>query len=109
MCQAMTNQTTVIDISFKNVLRDIARTLGFPKPLYGCLNNTSFNACVAIPPKEGVVAYFKIGEQCRTLLESEEDVVGRLVCALAKVYNLHVCDLSDAKQQEIDLAAGVFA
>ena len=62
----------LINTSYKNRLKDVAKLLGLFEPLYGTLNGSSIVACIIILASKGTTPYFKVGSVSLNLVDYEE-------------------------------------
>jgi hypothetical protein len=88
--------------SYKNLLKDVAKSLGFFDPLYGSLNGDSSVACVVIFSSEGNQTYFKVGSVSMDVSESEESAAKHCLQALATDFALCLAHLNNATYEHCE-------
>ncbi|XP_057252420.1 uncharacterized protein LOC125499595 [Beta vulgaris subsp. vulgaris] len=89
-------------IPFQPLLKQITECLSFQVPAYGVLDSSKNNACVAVRPECGPIAYVYVGGEATTLDESCDRAAEKAVHDLISKYGVHVEDFTAGKKRMFD-------
>ncbi|KMS99787.1 hypothetical protein BVRB_1g020800 [Beta vulgaris subsp. vulgaris] len=89
-------------IPFQPLLRQINECLSFQVPVYGVLDLSKNNACVAVRTECGPVAYVYVGGEAASLDESCDKAAEKAAHDLINKYSVHVEDFTAGKKRGLD-------